>query len=196
MKHTERNFWLDGGLFITLLSITFTGFLVWLFIPYQTAALFLGLNRQFWLTAHICSGLACLAGIVIHIIWHRAWLKALRKRPIASLPSKLRAHRVTDRFVWVIFLTVAVFGVLDWIIPAFDHRVSVFGRLHVAFGIAWLIGITVHLALHRRWITSASRRHLQKMLVDKAVKRRIMKLLLGISHFVFGMPKAYDKSPD
>jgi hypothetical protein len=158
MKQTERNFRLDISLFITFLSTVLTGFILWLIIPHQSDAVFLGFNRPFWLTAHIFTGLAGLAGTVIHIIWHREWLKALRRRPLASLSSKLRANRVTDRLVWIFFLATTLFCILDWIIPAFENRVSIFGRLHVAFGIAWLIGITVHLALHRRWITSASRR--------------------------------------
>jgi hypothetical protein len=161
MKQTERNFWLDISLFITFLSTVFTGFILWLLIPHQSDAVFLGFNRPFWLTAHIFTGLAGLAGTVIHIIWHREWLKALRRRPIAFLSSKLRANRVTDRLVWIFFLATILFCVLDWIIPAFENKVSIFGRLHVAFGITWLIGTTVHLALHRRWITSASRRCIQ-----------------------------------
>jgi len=158
MKQTARNFWLDTCLFVFLLSSVFTGFVLWFFIPHQAAALFLGYNRPFWSTVHIFTGLAGLAGNVVHIIWHRAWLKALRKRPVASLPSKLRANRVTDRFAWVTFLSTTAFGVLDWIIPAYGNTVSIFGRLHVALAIAWLIGIIVHLVLHRRWIISTSRR--------------------------------------
>ena len=89
MKQTERNFWLDIGLFVAFLTTVFTGLLLWRLIPHQTAAVFLGFSRHFWLTAHICSGLASVAGSVVHVIWHREWLKALRKRPIASLPPKL-----------------------------------------------------------------------------------------------------------
>lgn len=157
MKQTERNFWLDINLFITFLSTVFTGFTLWLLIPHQSDAVLLGFNRPFWLTAHIFSGLAGLTGTVIHIIWHREWLKALRRRPIFSLPSKLRANRVADRLVWIFFLATILFCVLDWIIPAFENRVSIFGRLHVVFGIAWLIGIIVHLVLHRKLISSITR---------------------------------------
>ena len=161
MKQTERNFWLDISLFVPFLSTVFSGFLLWLLIPYQTAAVSLGLNRQFWLTAHIGSGLASATGIILHISWHREWLKALRRRPIVSLPLKLRVNRVTDRLIWIIFLATILSCVLAWNVPAYENRVSIFGRLHVAFGMAWLIGITAHLALHRRWMISASRRRIQ-----------------------------------
>jgi hypothetical protein len=173
MKQTERNFWLDISLFITFLSTVFTGFILWLLIPHQSDAVFLGFNRPFWLTTHIFSGLAGLAGTVIHIIWHREWLKALRGRPLAFLSSKLRANRVTDRLVWIFFLATILFCVLDWIIPAFENKVSIFGRLHVAFGITWLAGIVVHLALHRKWIILVFRHYRSNKpgITDHSIKR-------------------------
>jgi len=99
MKRTQRNFWLDVNLFVTCLATVSTGFLLWLLIPHQSAAVFLGFDRHFWLTAHIFSGLTSTAGSIIHVIWHREWLKALRGRRIASLPAKIRSNRVTDRYI-------------------------------------------------------------------------------------------------
>ena len=171
MQQIERNFWLDIGLFVAFLATAFTGLLLWLLIPHQTAAVFLRSSRHFWLTAHICAGLASVAGSVVHVIWHRAWLKALRKRPIASLPSKLRMNRVMNRFIWITFLATSAFGALDWIIPARENGVSMSIRLHVAFGMAWLIGITVHLALHSKWISSAITRHLRIKSEDMVIIR-------------------------
>ncbi len=161
MKQTERNFWLDLILFVTFLSTVLSGLLLWLPIPHQAAAVILGFNHYFWLATHICSGLASVAGGIVHVIWHRKWLKALRRRPIASLLQKLRANRVMDRFVWFTFLATTVFGALDYFIPAGENIVYISTRLHVGFGMAWLLGITVHLALHNQWITSAARRHLR-----------------------------------
>jgi len=160
MKQNERNFWLDSSLFIIFLSTIFTGFLLWILIPHQTAVVILGLNRDFWRSAHICSGLAIAVGNIVHIIWHRDWFKALRKRPIASLSPKLRANRVIDRLIWMIFLATGVFGALAWILSAGGSIVSISSRLHVAFAMAWLVGITIHLALHKKWIMSTTRRFL------------------------------------
>ncbi len=169
MKHTERNFWLDVGLFVTFLSTVFTGLLLWWLIPHQAAAAFLGFTRQVWLTAHLCSGLASAAGVVIHLAWHQDWFKALRKRPVASLPPKLRANRTVDRFIWIAFLATSAFGALSWMIPAGENGVSLAGRLHVAFGMAALLGIAVHLALHRQWIISALKRRLPVNKGDRAI---------------------------
>jgi hypothetical protein len=161
MKQTERNFWLDVSLFVTCLATVSTGFLLWLLIPHQSAAVFLGFDRHFWLTAHIISGLTSVAGIVLHVVWHRLWLKALRGRRIASLPAKIRSNRVMNRYVWITFIATFVFGAFDWMIPAPENSVSILGRLHVAFGMACLLGVAVHLALHSKWITSTVKRNLQ-----------------------------------
>ncbi len=169
MKHTERNFWLDIGLFVTFLSTVFTGVLLWLFMPRLTAAVFMGFTRQVWLTAHICWGLASAAGIVIHLAWHQDWFKALRKRPMASLPPKLRTNRTVDRFIWIAFLATGAFAALSWMIPAGENGVSLAGRLHVAFGMAALLGIAVHLALHRQWIISALKRRLPVKKGDRVI---------------------------
>jgi hypothetical protein len=160
MKQTKRDFWLDVSIFITFISAAFTGILLWL-IPNHDAAAFLGFDGHFWLAAHIGSGLASLAGSVLHVVWHRLWLKALRGRRIASLPPKLRSNRVMDRYVWITFLATNLFGALDWIIPAPENSVSTLSRLHVAFGMAYLLGITVHLALHAKWIFFAIQSNFQ-----------------------------------
>jgi hypothetical protein len=161
MKQTKRNFWLDISIFVAFLMTAFTGISLWLIIPHQAVDSFLGFSRHFWLTAHFCSGLASLAGSIVHVIWHRAWLKALRRRRIASLPPKLRSNRVTDRFVWITFLAAAVFGVISWIFFTTENNINIFARLHTAVGIACMLGIIVHLALHTKWITSSIKNNFQ-----------------------------------
>ena len=81
MSRTERNFWLDVTIFVALLITTITGFILWLVIPHKLDIAFLGFSRSVWITTHICLGVVGLAGIVMHIVWHWGWLKALRGRP-------------------------------------------------------------------------------------------------------------------
>jgi len=161
MNQTKRNFWLDIGIFVTFLLTTFTGTAIWLLSSHLSIDSLLGFSRHFWLFAHIGSGLASMVGSVIHVVWHRKWLKALRRRRIASLPSKLRSHRVTDRFVWITFIATTVFGASDWIFYTGENSVTIFTRLHVAVGIACLVGIIVHLALHTKWVTSSIKNNFQ-----------------------------------
>jgi len=163
MSRTERNFWLDGAIFVTFLIITITGFILWLVIPHKMDIVFLGFSRSMWVAAHICSGVLGLAGIVIHIVWHWGWLKALRGRPLSGMPEKLRANRVVDRIMWITFITTNVFGALAWALHFGDdiYIVSVPDRLHGVFGVAWTILMVVHLALHWKWIASTTRRYIQ-----------------------------------
>jgi membrane protein YdbS with pleckstrin-like domain len=115
-----------------------------------------------WAAVHIYSGVVGLASIVMHIIWHWDWLKALRGRPFSEMPKKLRANRVVDRIMWITFIATNVFGAMAWALHFGDdvYVVSVPDRLHVVFGVAWTIIAIVHLVLHGKWITSTSQRYI------------------------------------
>jgi hypothetical protein len=160
MNKTEHNFWLDVTIFVAFLITTITGFLLWLVIPHQLDIVFLGFSRSVWFAAHICFGVAGLAGVVIHIVLHRGWLKALRGRPLSGMPEKLRANRVVDRIMWFTFITTNVFGAIAWALHFGDdiYIVRVPDRLHVVFGVACTLLMTVHLALHFKWIASTTKR--------------------------------------
>lgn len=162
MNKNERNFWLDVTIFVALLITTITGFLLWLVIPHKLAIVFLGLSRSVWVAAHIYSGVVGLAGIVIHIVRHWGWLKALRGRRLSGMPEKLRGNRVVDRIMWITFIATNVFGAIAWAFNFGDdiYIVRVPDRLHVVFGIAWTILMVVHLVLHWKWIVSTSRRYI------------------------------------
>jgi hypothetical protein len=164
MKQSERNFWLDMGLFTTFLLTSFTGLIIWLIIQPQTALTFSGYIRESWLKTHICSGLASVLCTVIHVVWHKEWLSALRGRSISSLPLKLKANRILDRIVWISFLSASGFGLLDLLFPGTGYRASILSRLHVAFGIVLLVGIIVHLVFHRKWISSI----IKSLFINKA----------------------------
>jgi hypothetical protein len=162
MSKTENNFWLDVAIFVSLLITTITGFLLWLVIPHKSGIIFLGFSRSMWVAAHIYSGVVGLAGIVMHILRHWDWLKALRGRPLGGMPEKLRANRIVDRIMWITFITTNVFGAIAWTLHFGDdiYVVSVSDRLHIVFGVAWTIFMIVHLALHWKWIASSSQRYI------------------------------------
>jgi hypothetical protein len=163
MNRTERNFWLDVMIFVALLITTVTGFHLWLVIPYQLDLVLAGLSCRAWIAIHIFSGMVGLTGIIMHIVWHWDWLTALRGRPLSGMPEKLRANRVVDRISWFTFIATNVFGVLAWAFHLGDdiYLASAPDRLHVVFGVVWTILMTVHLALHWKWITSTSHRYIQ-----------------------------------
>ncbi len=160
MSRTEHNFWLDVIIFVAFLITTITGIILWLVIPHLLECIFLGFSRRVWVAAHICFGAAGLAGIVIHIVWHWGWLNALRRRPLREMPQKLRANRIVNRVMWITFIATNVFGVIAWALH-FGNDLYIVGvpeRLHVVFGVAWTMLMMVHLALHSKWISSATRR--------------------------------------
>jgi hypothetical protein len=161
MNKTEHNFRLDVTIFVSLLITTITGLFLWLVIPHKMGFVFSGVSRTAWVAAHIFSGIAGLAAIVMHIILHWDWLKALRGRPLGGLPEKLRANRVVDRVMWFAFIATNVFGAAAWALHLGDdiYIVSIPDRLHVACGVMWAILAAVHLALHWKWIANTARRH-------------------------------------
>ena len=162
MSKTERNFRLDVTIFVALLITTITGFILWLVIPHKLDIAFLGFSRSVWVVAHIYSGVVGLAGIVIHIVRHWGWLKALRGRPLTRMPEKLRTNRVIDRIMWITYIVTNAFGAIAWALHFGGdiYIVRVPDRLHVVFGVAWIILTIVHLALHWKWITSTSQRYI------------------------------------
>jgi len=163
MKKTEHNFWLDVAIFVALLTTALTGLFLWLVIPHKLELIFLGFSRSAWVAAHIYAGVAGLAGVILHITWHWDWLKALRGRPLSGMSAKLRTNRVVDRITWMILISTNVFGAIALALHLGDniYLVSVPDRLHVAFGVVLTILVTVHLALHRKWIASTSQRYIQ-----------------------------------
>jgi hypothetical protein len=123
---------------------------------------FLGISRSVWITTHICFGVVGLAGVVIHIVWHWGWLKALRGRPLGGLKKKLRANRVVNRIMWFAYIATNISGAIAWVLHlgVDTYIVSIPDRLHVVFGVAWTIFAIAHFVLHWKWIASTTRRYI------------------------------------
>ena len=162
MSKTQGNFWLDIAIFVAFLITTITGFVIWLVIPHTVDVTFPGFSRGGWVAVHIGFGVLGLAGIVIHIVRHWGWLKALRGRSLREMPAKLRANRVVDRVMWMIFIAANLCGAIAWVLHFGDeiYIVRVPDRLHVVFGVVWTILMIVHLALHWKWIASTAQKNI------------------------------------
>jgi hypothetical protein len=158
---TKRNFWLDVTIFVAFLITATTGFLLWRVISHDIGMVFLRFPRSFWITFHICSGMVSLACVVMHVTWHWDWLKALRGRSLYGMPEKLRANRITDRIMWITYITTNATGVLAWVMHLGSdiYVVTISDRLHVVVGIVFTCLVSVHLVLHWKWIASTSQRY-------------------------------------
>jgi hypothetical protein len=162
MNKNERNFWLD---WIMLFAFSFTilsGFVLWLAIPRSNTSVFAGIDSAIWLVFHVASGLLGLLGVIIHIVWHWDWLKALRGRSLGTLIGPVRANRLINRLTWIAFIFSNVFGILAWLLSASisPEAIKMFDRFHVATSMAWLVLMATHLVLHQKWIVSAIQRYL------------------------------------
>ena len=163
MNKTKHNFWLDVTISVTFLITATTGLLLWRVIPHGSDFTFPGFSRNVWVIFHICSGMVSLAGVILHVAWHWDWLKALRGRPLRGMSEKLRANRIVDRVLWIIFIAANISGVLAWAAHFGEeiYVVTVPDRLHVVVGIALTFLVIVHLALHRKWIAFTAQRYIQ-----------------------------------
>jgi hypothetical protein len=162
MSKNERNFWLDGIMSFAFLLTTVSGFLLWLVIPNPNSSVFAGIERAAWLAFHAGSGFLGLLGVVIHIVWHGQWLKALRGRPLGTLKRPVKANRVINRLTWFAFISANTFGMLAWLLSASlpTGAIRIFDRFHAATSLAWLFFLATHLVLHQKWIVSAIQRYL------------------------------------
>jgi hypothetical protein len=156
MKMNERFFWLDVTMFIGFFITVVSGFVLW------PVTGFAGMDRAIWLAVHEGSGVIGLLGVILHIIWHWDWLKALRGRSLRTLKKPVRTNRVIDRITWFAFIASNSFGMLAWLLSAIvpGEAIIIFSRIHVATGMVWLVFLVIHLVLHQKWIGATTKRYL------------------------------------
>ncbi len=161
MTKNERNFWLDWIMFCAFSITIVSGFLLWLIIPHDATSVFAGIDRAAWLAFHIVSGILGLTGVIIHIIWHRDWLKALRGRSPGTLKGPVRANRLTNRLTWFSYIFSNVSGMLLWLLSTGvpSGAIKILCQIHTATSMAWLVFLTIHLVFHQKWIVSAIKRY-------------------------------------
>ena len=132
-----RNYWLDVALLLGFLAVFITGELQgrW----HQGLAVALG------------------AGLAVHIVWHWPALKRLPVTLLGHGGSRSLANAVVDVPLVVILALTLASGLITspWLTALPDH--SWVFRHHVLPKLM-LVGVIVHLALHRAWIASATRR--------------------------------------
>lgn len=183
MNRTKTNFWLDAVNFAAFLMAAATGLLLWLIIPGGPGSgetLFLGLTRHTWLEWHHWFGLSLLIGLLIHLALHWQWLGCMAGRFFRQSAAQARLNFSLDALLFVAFFLVSLSGLALWlVVPGGGYRGgrNPFFRaawlgltrhdwsdLHLWAGLAMLVILTVHLALHRRWLVCVARRYTEAAL--------------------------------
>jgi len=158
IKKNSNNFWLDVFM-ATSFSITIlTGLLLWMVFSHGLRIEFACIPYRPLLLVHVFSGVVGLLAVVLHVVWHRDWLKALRGRPLKELPKKLRANRIVDWVIWIAFISTNVFGLAAFLFDQSQFVPSITDRLHTASGIVLILFVVLHLVFHRKWIVNSIRR--------------------------------------
>ena len=144
-------------MFLAFTITIVSGLLLWLVNPNSNHSVIAGIDRAVWLGSHVGSALIGLLGVTVHIVWHWQWLKALRGRSLRTLKRPVLANRVINRLTWFTFITSNIFGVLVWLLSTSlpIGMIKIFAHLHVSTSMAWLIFLSAHLVLHKKWIISA-----------------------------------------
>jgi hypothetical protein len=98
MQRAKLNYFVDGVIALAFLGSAVSGivFLVpleWATLSTETAPTFLGLSFRVWNSLHICSSLAMMGGVGLHLVLHATWLLNMT-RQIFALPKKQK--RVPD----------------------------------------------------------------------------------------------------
>ena len=172
------NFWLDTTIFSTFFVTAVTGLLLWLVIPGGPGSgntILFGLTRHTWLDIHQWVGLILLAGVATHLAFHWKWVVCVSARYFGSLARQARLNFSLNILLFVAFVLVSLSGLLVWLVlPGGGYRGGRnpffnatwlgltrhdWNELHLWAGLAMIVIIAVHLALHWRWLICAARRY-------------------------------------
>jgi hypothetical protein len=174
MSKTKTNFWLDLIIFSAFLLTAGTGLLLWLAIPSGPGSgntLFLGFSRHTWVDWHNWAGLSLLVGAGIHLALHWSWLECVAGRFFKPLGGSARLNFSLDSLLFSAFLLANVSGLVLWLaLPGGGYRGGRnpfllgltrhdWSDLHWWAGLAMMVILTVHLALHWHWIVCVARRY-------------------------------------
>ncbi len=95
MKTTKRNYLVDTVIGITFLVVGLSAlvFLIptnWIDFSSSTTPTFLGMDFGLWQTLHKWSGIAMIAGVVLHQLLHWNWIVIMTKKilPKPKFPKR------------------------------------------------------------------------------------------------------------
>ena len=167
---SRYNFWLDLSILTAFLVTAVTGLLLWLVLPHgpgSQSSVFLGLTRYAWIDIHDWAGLAMLLGAATHIALHWKWISCVAGRYFKRLARQARINFSLNSLLFIAFFLVSLSGLVAWLVlpGSGEAAVSPVGHgwndIHLWTGLAMIVVLTVHFALHWNWLTFTARRYAQ-----------------------------------
>jgi len=176
----KYNWLIDAVLFLGALLAILTGIY---FLVYPVGGFMGGRNpdygiiimfgRETWEVLHDWTGIAMIAGALVHIVFHYRWIWGTLKRIFT--PVKQQPGRMGSRLLWTIvvdalialgFIVSAVSGVYfffaakdaNWLMAD-----TTWDMLHTWGSILLIVASLVHIALHWSWIKNITAKMFGKM---------------------------------
>jgi preprotein translocase subunit SecY len=177
---SRYNFWLDLSILTAFLVTAVTGLLLWLVLPHgpgSQSSVFLGLTRYAWIDIHDWAGLAMLLGAATHIALHWKWISCVAGRYFKRLARQARINFSLNSLLFIAFFLASLSGLVAWLVlpgggyqggrnPFYNATLLGLTRhgwndIHLWTGLAMIVVLTVHFALHWNWLTFTARRYAQ-----------------------------------
>jgi hypothetical protein len=179
-KQTQKNWWINAGLFLSALMAATSG-VYFLFLPvggyqggrnplYNVQILF---SRQSWDVIHTWTGVAMIVAALIHFVIHWSWVTNMSRRTWAGLTGRSSKMNLRGRWnlilntgVVISFVLTALSGVYFLFVPGGRNVIdplliisrSTWDLVHTWAGVIFIATAIVHLAIHWKWVTKVSRK--------------------------------------
>ena len=186
---TRINWLIDASVFLGALIASLSG-IYFLFLPsggyrggrnpfYGITFLF---DRHTWDDLHTWLGIVMIVAAAVHLAIHWTWVKMMTKRVIDVVRTRgvkmspgAKINIAIDATVAISFVIAAISGLYFFFFPE-GSRVTVlfdsttWDLLHTWSGVAMMVAVLVHLAIHWRWITNVTSRFFQGLWQPTKVK--------------------------
>jgi cytochrome b subunit of formate dehydrogenase len=190
-RQTRANWLIDAAVLVGGILAALSG-IYFLFVPsggyrggrnpaYGLQILF---ERHTWSDLHTWTGVLMIAAVVIHLSIHWRWVKMMAGRVVDILrDGKVRMSQgawrnlALNALVAVGFVICAVSGIALLFLPSGGHGAQqagfVFSRttwdvIHTWSGVVLIAAVTVHFAIHWRWVKNVTKRFFQSLLPQPA----------------------------
>jgi hypothetical protein len=197
-RQTRLNWLIDATVFSCAVVAVLSG-IYFLFWPsgfqggrnavYSTIVLF---ERSAWSDLHTWGGVLMVITVVVHFAYHWSWVTMMSKRVVNALRNRgsrmsrgARVNLFVDATVAISFLITAISGCYFLLVPAGGMQGSrntgwdpyfLFSRttwdlIHTWAGVAMIVAVPIHFAIHWRWITKVTSRFFTTLIPQPRSRR-------------------------